>query len=456
LRPAPGLLLLAGDALALALLAWLLIGLGQPAGGVPRSTVLCGFLFVPVLKSAFGLYAPAGLAFGDRLRRWSRVVAIGTASLAIPWLSGEWNRPFTEAMLGHTLLGFLASFATELITIYGLMAFGTRWRLPVVIIGAGRDGRHLAEKLQRLPWLGMVPLCFFDDDHRLWQTQVADLPVVGPVKLLMTPNIHTAAARAVIIADPSQRHGELYALVKALPFKQAWCMVGEGQVNGLDAEFQDLNGSLALRLRVREPGGYIALRRVADLVLAATLLLLLAPLLLVIAVAIRLDDGGPALFRQRRWGGGDTVFELLKFRSMRLDAEGALRALLDADPALRQEYETHHKLARDPRITRVGRVLRRTSLDELPQLWNVLRGDMSLIGPRAYMPAELPDIGEAATVIGQVPPGVTGYWQVSGRHRTTFQQRVEMDVFYVRNAGPAFDVHILLKTAALLFTCNGS
>jgi lipopolysaccharide/colanic/teichoic acid biosynthesis glycosyltransferase len=178
--------------------------------------------------------------------------------------------------------------------------------------------------------------------------------------------------------------------------------------------------------------------------------------MLTIALLIRLDSPGPVVFRQQRWAGGTRTFDLLKFRSMHIDAEAQLKRLLDSDPALRQEYETYHKLSFDPRITPFGRFLRKTSLDELPQLWNVLMGEMSLIGPRAYMPSELPEVGEAAAVIGTVRPGVTGYWQVSGRHRTSFQERVAMDVFYVRNCGLLFDFYILFRTVFVVFKGEGS
>lgn len=211
-----------------------------------------------------------------------------------------------------------------------------------------------------------------------------------------------------------------------------------------------------VRASLRPSTGYLRVHRVLDIVLGSLLLVLLAPLMLGIAILVKLDSPGPVLFRQRRWAGDGDTFDLLKFRSMHVGAEGRLQCLLDGDRRLRTEYETYHKLASDPRVTRFGRFLRKASLDELPQLWNVLMGDMSLIGPRAYMPSELAELGAAAAVIGMVRPGITGYWQVSGRHCTSFQERVRMDVFYVRNCGPAFDAFILLKTAFVVLRGSGS
>lgn len=197
-------------------------------------------------------------------------------------------------------------------------------------------------------------------------------------------------------------------------------------------------------------------RRAFDLFGAGCGLVFFGPLMLLIALAIRLDSPGPALFRQERWAGGKATFRCLKFRSMHVDAEAQLQRLLDTDPRMRTEYATYHKLRRDPRVTRIGRLLRRTSLDELPQLWNVLVGDMSLIGPRAYMPRELPEVGEAAAIIETVRPGITGYWQVSGRHLTTFQERVAMDVHYARNRSLGLDLRILIKTVFLLLKADGT
>ena len=153
---------------------------------------------------------------------------------------------------------------------------------------------------------------------------------------------------------------------------------------------------------------------------------MLAPVLLVIALAVKLETRGPALFRQARCGGGSRSFMALKFRTMHVDAEARLTEMLAANAELRLEYDRHHKLRDDPRVTRVGRILRRTSLDELPQLWNVLTGDMSLIGPRPYMPHELVPYPSARSAIARVSPGITGLWQVSGRHRTTFEDRLQL------------------------------
>jgi exopolysaccharide production protein ExoY len=202
--------------------------------------------------------------------------------------------------------------------------------------------------------------------------------------------------------------------------------------------------------------GY-AVKRGLDILGAGTLLLLILPVTLVIALIVR-RDGGPILFRHTRVGLGGRRFPCLKFRSMVLDADKRLAELLAADPAAAEEWATRRKLPRDPRITRIGRFLRRTSLDELPQLLNVLRGEMSLVGPRPVVPEEL-DLHyspAAASAYCEMRPGITGLWQISGRSDTTYAERVTLDTRYVRGWSVLLDVKILLKTIPAVLNRRGA
>jgi Undecaprenyl-phosphate galactose phosphotransferase WbaP len=209
----------------------------------------------------------------------------------------------------------------------------------------------------------------------------------------------------------------------------------------------DLEGRLALRTSYHLlDQNSIILKRVFDLAIGFVLAIISLPLLVIIALLIKLESPGPAFYRQERLGQRGKTIHYLKFRTMRLGAEDELEQLLKDSPAARQEFEKHHKLKKDPRVTRVGRFLRKFSLDELPQFWHVLQGEMSLVGPRAYMTEELKDIGDYAPLILQVRPGVTGWWQVMGRHATTFQRRLQLDEYYISNWSIWLDIYILLKT----------
>lgn len=208
----------------------------------------------------------------------------------------------------------------------------------------------------------------------------------------------------------------------------------------------------ALRGGSRADAAYTVLNQVA----AALLLLLFAPLMAGIAWCIRREDGMPVLFAHYRVGRGGRLFRCLKFRTMRRRAEALLAELLARDPQARAEWERDRKLHHDPRITPVGRLLRRTSLDELPQLFNVLRGEMHLVGPRPVVPQEVARYGAHKCHYLSVKPGMTGLWQVSGRNNTSYAQRVQLDARYVETRSPWTDLAILARTAKVLVTREGA
>ena len=185
----------------------------------------------------------------------------------------------------------------------------------------------------------------------------------------------------------------------------------------------------------------LAAKRAIDIAGSALGLVLLAPVLPVVALLVRLEDGGPVIYR-RRVVGRNGEFDSYKFRSMcRLADE-----MLGSDARLMREFARNYKLANDPRVTRIGRLLRTSSLDELPQLVNVLLGQMSLVGPRMITRAELAKYGESGRTLLTVRPGMTGYWQTEKRQRAPYEERVQMDMYYIRNWSLLFDLRILLKT----------
>jgi undecaprenyl-phosphate galactose phosphotransferase len=197
------------------------------------------------------------------------------------------------------------------------------------------------------------------------------------------------------------------------------------------------------------------LRRAADRLIALVLLLGFSPLMLACWVLIR-RDGGPASFGHYRVGSAGRVFRCFKFRTMCIDAERVLRELLEKDADLREEWRRNFKLQNDPRITSVGHWLRRTSLDELPQLVNVLRGDMALVGPRPITLTELRLYGPARWQYLSVLPGMTGLWQVSGRNRVSYERRVQLDDEYVKNRSIWLDLQILVRTVLVVVTRDGA
>jgi Undecaprenyl-phosphate galactose phosphotransferase WbaP len=195
-------------------------------------------------------------------------------------------------------------------------------------------------------------------------------------------------------------------------------------------------------------------------ILDIALILLAAPYILlaflVITVLIKLDSPGPVFYRQTRIGRFGRKFSILKFRTMVRNADQILQNYLDTSPQLRAQWLATHKLKQDPRVTRLGAMLRKSSLDELPQLWNILIGDMSLIGPRPIVSAEVEKYGKCFELYIQVRPGLTGLWQVSGRNDTSYQYRVELDEYYVRNKSLKLDLQILWKTIFVVLRTTGA
>lgn len=203
------------------------------------------------------------------------------------------------------------------------------------------------------------------------------------------------------------------------------------------------------------PVGRDAFRPI-EVLLCVAALIFLAPLMALIAAIIWVGYPGPILFKQQRIGQAGRRFNCLKFRSMAVDAEERLQALLETDPAARLEWERVRKLSHDPRITGFGMFLRRTSLDELPQLFNVLRSEMSLVGPRPIVVAELPYYGRYIEHYCSVKPGISGLWQISGRSDTTYRRRVACDVLYARRKTLKLDLMIVLITIPAVLASKGA
>lgn len=188
---------------------------------------------------------------------------------------------------------------------------------------------------------------------------------------------------------------------------------------------------------------YIKIKRVIDVILASVALILLSPLFVIIAIAIKIDSKGPVFFAHKRIGKNGKIINLYKFRSMVINAEELIKSFT---PEQMREYKENYKLTNDPRITKVGKFLRKTSLDELPQLINIINGDLSIIGPRPVVADELEKYGVNKDKFLSVTPGLTGYWAANGRSNTTYEQRMKMELYYIDNLSLKMDIKVFFKT----------
>ena len=242
---------------------------------------------------------------------------------------------------------------------------------------------------------------------------------------------------------------------KILSFETDAKIPEEIDVNNNIIKFDDNNKIVEHKATIKEVG-YSFFKRAVDVVASGAALILLSPVFLATTIAIKKDDKGPAIFTQERIGKDGKLFKLYKFRSMKQDADKILFDMLENDKDIAEEYRINKKLKDDPRVTKVGKFIRRTSIDELPQLLNVFKGEMSLVGPRPYLPREMDDMGDYYDTIIESKPGITGLWQVSGRSNTTFDERLVFDEQYNEEKGFFYDMGLLFKTVGTVIGKDGA
>lgn len=329
------------------------------------------------------------------------------------------------------------------------------WGYPCVVIGQSLGVARVLENIRHDRRQGLWPLAAVTD---------TGMPAPGQEHIPAVP--FDALER--IAADHPHCHAILlYApeclanepdLIERLSFHFKHILLSSSKVNQLSLWVKgvDVGGGIFIKtyFKLLDPTR-VRVKRLFDIVLCAVGSLVALPLTGLIALAIKCDSPGPVFFSQARRGLGGREFRILKFRTMRCDAQACLEALLAKDPELAEEWKLNQKLAQDPRITRVGRFLRCTSLDELPQFFNVIGGSMSLVGPRPIVAEEIEKYGKEYEVYKRLKPGISGLWQVSGRNRTTYDRRVELDVYYVRNWSIWMDIWILAKTLNEIFQRSG-
>lgn len=337
------------------------------------------------------------------------------------------------------------------------------WGEPVAVLGCGEQGLNLIQYLLKNPYYGMRPVlvlhCHVKDPN---VSKHVDLPVPEiPLdewqvssKQYTDMGIKTAI---VLTSDLSESACEAITRGEHMGFKNIITVSRQFNTRNIGLMPVDFGGVLGLverhyRLNKIEDWQI----RAFDLLLIFFCLPVLLPLFLSLIIAINLDSKGGAFYRQTRIGKEGKEFRVLKFRTMVKDADAVLVRHLENNPEFQAEWDENHKLKKDPRITRIGRILRKTSLDELPQLWNVVKGEMSLVGPRPIVTDEIKRYGNLFKYYMEVPPGITGLWQVSGRSDIDYEERVSLDEYYVRNRSIWMNIMILIRTTAAVLRQDGA
>jgi Undecaprenyl-phosphate galactose phosphotransferase WbaP len=406
-----------------------------------------------------GLYPGNGIQPPEEMKRVCSGVMLGYLLSLFLLFIFRTDQTQLHAVL---VLSWLASLVTVILSRWVVRIVASRlwlWGEPVAILGSEKRLPWMVTHFRQRNRLGLVPALAICSGTCRQDPIYQGIPVIGIDELnLQDPrldNIKTLLVDATTVdffkfSAGGHRLSRRFAH-NIFISDQTW--MTEVELVGHDYE-----GLIGLEAHNRSTLSYTQRLFKQALEFGTSLLLLLGslPVSLLAALAIKLDSPGPVFFRQARVGKNGRTIQILKFRTMVTGAEQALEQYLQENPDARQEWLASHKLQNDPRVTRVGAFLRKTSLDELPQLWNVFRGEMSLVGPRPITAEEIHHYGEYIEAYKAVLPGITGLWQVSGRSETTYDERVRMDVYYARNWSIWLDFYILLRTPWVVLLRHGA
>lgn len=360
----------------------------------------------------------------------------------------------------HDVFYLTLFYAIDFIVVVILNRYAHLWfwkhvKHNVLIVGTGPEARQLYSVCRRNRFSLMDPLGFVDcsSDPSLHVVQETEEKL--PRKVYPWQKLEKAVADhdidTILIAIPDlgksdmkRIFGKAYDLVPNVNFMPRI----DGEIN-FASQINDFDGSLLIATsRTRDPYFQLAAKRIADIIAAIPGMVILVPLTVYVWISNRRQgDKDPIFFVQERIGRDGRLFKMYKYRTMVPGAEAILEEMMERDAAIREEYEVNKKLKDDPRITKAGKFLREKSLDEFPQFFNVLKGDMSLVGPRPYLPREKEDMGDQYDDVIAMKPGITGMWQTHGRSDVDFDQRLELDAFYYRNWNLWLDFFLLIRTA---------
>lgn len=356
-------------------------------------------------------------------------------SVVFFWVAGFLLVPSGRAVLRHRVIPYRTSPQRTL------------------VVGAGTVGQSIVRKIRRNPQYNIDVIGFLDDDPAAIDPDLSDVPILGAERDLLDTILAQGITR-VVLAFSRSSHEVVLARVRAAGLRDVHISIVPRyfEIIAANVAVADVEGISVLELPVAGLSRVaLATKRAFDLCLTIPALIVLSPLLLVIAVAVKIDGPGPIIFRQARVGRDDKPFEIVKFRTMVVGAEGMRDSLVDDNESIGPLF----KIRKDPRVTRTGRLLRRFSMDELPQLLNVIRGTMSLVGPRPFVTYEDDKIDGWARRRLDLTPGITGLWQVLGRNDIEYDEMVKLDYIYVTNWSLWWDVKLLIRTVPIVFGQRG-
>ncbi|MFG0253784.1 MAG: undecaprenyl-phosphate galactose phosphotransferase WbaP [Rhodopirellula sp. JB053] len=442
-----------GATLAFAMgLAFTVCGLGTGFDPVMMFWLSAGVMFASFVM--LGLYPGIGITPAVEIRQTTMVVSVVMSAFAAATLVHA-RDPWALLHVAVVWMTLLVSMPVSRGMARWLLAKTSWWGAPTVIFGAGETGVSIYESLRDNPTWGLRPIGIVDDSIRSEAASQGYLGRTSEVPDL----VREFGVTWCVVAMPDRPREEILKLVDdyAGMIPHTLVVPDLAGLPSLWTGATDCGGFPGLRLKERllMPLPRIS-KRFVDIALTLAVIVMCAPLMILLAVIVKLTSRGPVFYGQQRLGLHGKPFKAWKFRTMVPNADAILEEYLEKHEELREEWERDHKLKKDPRVTLVGRFLRKTSLDELPQVWNVLTGEMSLVGPRPIVQAEADRYGDCFGLYLRVRPGITGLWQVSGRNNTTYEERVQLDGYYVRNWSPWLDFCILLSTIRVVLLREGA
>lgn len=415
--------------------------------------------FLVMMLGAFwiqGLYPGVLLHPAEEMRRIT--VSITTVFLVMACSAFLWRNGnvYSRSVF---LVTWAAGSPMVLLARYFVRRYFKRfdwWGVPAVILGSGTAAQRVARTLRDGRWGVKVVGMLSDEAIPSWAPDLP--PVLGPISA--APALAKGRlSQYAIVAMPHKSTQEMRYLIQDCchGFRHVLLVPDMPGICSLGIATREIGGEVGFEMpqRLFQRGPAIA-KRTLDFVCSLAGLLVLSPLFLLLIIAVRLSSKGPIFYGQVRYGRDGKIFKALKFRSMVPNADRILADYLSTHPEHLFEWQKDHKLKNDPRVTPIGRWIRRLSLDELPQLFNVLAGQMSLVGPRPIVEAEIEKYGRRFGLYSRVRPGITGLWQVSGRNNTTYDQRISLDEYYVHNWSVWFDAYLLLRTVKTVIRAEGA
>ena len=329
------------------------------------------------------------------------------------------------------------------------------WGSNAFLLGAGDTGNKIYNLLISNPYMGLNPKLFFDKNT---DKTNSGIPIIKGIDNA-SDYIRSYQARYGILCIPSLSKEETLSILDKYADKFIHFIIIPDLygISSLWVTNKNLGGHLGLEINHKLiENRNIIIKRFIDLIITIIGGLIISPVLIFIALLVGLTSKGPILYSHKRIGKNGKYFNAYKFRTMKKNADIFLNEYLDKNPMLKQEWEEDQKLKYDPRVTFFGRILRKLSIDEFPQLINIIRGEMSLVGPRPIVDNEIEKYKHSYELYKKVKPGMTGLWQISGRNNTTYEERVNLDTFYVRNWSVMLDIYILWNTISVVLLRKGA